>query len=189
MNIDHLGVTPSQTIGPFFKFGTEWIADEDIVSEDHPNSFMLRGTIYDGAGDPVPDAMLEIFQADEHGNFPPDSEANWSGFARRLTDEDGSYHIQTVKPGTVATSYGEMQAPHIVMVVFARGLLKPVFTRIYFPDETKANSSDPVLNALNSDEARGTMLAAKGASDALEFDVRLQDSSRGPETQFIQFGI
>lgn len=189
MNIDLLGVTPSQTIGPFFKFGTEWIADEDVVSSDHPNSFVLTGTAYDGAGDPVCDAMLEIFQADEQGKFPTESKAHWSGFARRLTDDNGSYQIRTVKPGAVATSYGEMQAPHIVMVLFARGLLKPVFTRIYFPDEAEANSSDPVLKALTSDDARSTMLAVKKADGTFEFDIRLQDSSRGPETQFIQFGI
>lgn len=188
MITNQLGRTPSQTIGPFFKFGTEWIADEDVVSPDHSDSFILTGIVYDGAGNPVSDGMIEIFQADGKGNFQQNASGSWSGFARRLTDENGSYTIRTIKPGAVKTSYGDIQAPHILMVVFARGLLKPVFTRIYFPDETVKNANDPLLSAIDNEEALGTMFAVKVSDSVFEFDVRLQDSTKGPETQFIQFG-
>ncbi|TAN20174.1 MAG: protocatechuate 3,4-dioxygenase subunit alpha [Actinomycetota bacterium] len=182
-----IGRTPSQTIGPFFKFGTEWIADEHIVSEDHEGAIVLTGAVYDGAGNPVPDAMLEIWQADENGNFPPDTPESWTGFARRLTDASGEYRIVTVKPGVVAAVSGEPQAPHISMVVFARGLLKPVFTRVYFDDDAEANASDPLLSALEDAEARSSLLAGAIGNSSYRFDIRLQDSSRGLETQFFAF--
>lgn len=182
-----LGKTPSQTIGPFFKFGTEWIASEDLARHDDPNSIELSGTVFDGAGNPVADAMIEICQADENGKFPPDTKETWIGWARRLTDENGGYRIRTIVPGVVETSSGEDQAPHMLVVVFARGLLRPVFTRIYFPDHADANSNDPLLSALD-DEAKGTMLAVREGPGKYRFDVRLQDSHKGPETKFIQFG-
>lgn len=188
MSYSELKVTPSQTIGPFFRFGTDWIADEDLVSDSYLNAINLRGTIYDGGGNPVPDAMLEIFQADEDGNFPPNTADSWSGFGRRLTDDSGSYEIRTVKPGPVATSCGVMQAPHISVIVFARGLLKPVFSRIYFDDESDANSKDPLLNAIPDVTSRNTLIAIKKGSSDFVFDIRLQDSQRGTETQFLSFG-
>ncbi len=181
------GPTPSQTIGPFFKFGTEWLADEHLASEDIEGAIFLTGSVYDGAGNPVPDAMLEIWQADENGNFPPDTLASWTGFARRLTDANGEYAIRSVKPGAVASASGELQAPHIAMVVFARGLLKPVFTRVYFDDESEANAVDPLLNALEDSDARSSLLAKGDGNRSYRFDVRLQDSFRGQETQFFAF--
>ncbi len=187
MNGTKMGVTPSQTIGPFFKFGTEWMASEDIVSQGASGAIVLQGTVYDGAGDPVPDAMLEVWQADQVGKFPPDTTEGWTGFARRLTDADGRYVIRTVKPGRVPDATGELQAPHIAMVVFARGLLKPVFTRVYFSDESDANASDPLLAELEDSQARSTLLAAL-EDGRYRFDIRLQESSRGPETQFFAFG-
>ncbi|MDA8081970.1 MAG: protocatechuate 3,4-dioxygenase subunit alpha [Actinomycetota bacterium] len=187
MSTSKLGATPSQTIGPFFKFGTEWIADEDVVPEDYSGAIVLMGTVFDGAGNPVPDAMVEIWQADNHGKFPPETLESWVGFARRLTDNNGDYRIRTVKPGPVPGTSGELQAPHILMVVFARGLLKPVFTRIYFADESGANAMDPLLNAIEDPVARSTLLASQKSGGTYEFDVRLQDSERGPETQFFLF--
>lgn len=189
MSNNELKVTPSQTIGPFFRFGTDWIATEQLVEEGHPNSIVLYGVVFDGGGNPVPDAMIEIFQADENGKFPPESAGSWSGFARRLTDENGGYQVRTVKPGTVAAANGELQAPHIAVVVFARGLLKPVFSRIYFSDEEESNSKDPLLVLLDDAEAKNTLVANSESGGRYRFDVRLQDSDLGPETQFIQFGI
>lgn len=188
MSNSELKVTPSQTIGPFFRFGTEWIANENVVPKDTANAITLRGTVYDGAGEPVPDAMIEIFQADQGGKFPPNTASWWSGFARRLTDDNGSYQITTVKPGPVATSFAVMQAPHISVVVFARGLLKPVFTRIYFADEAEANASDPLLSVIENEQCRETLIATKDGQQEYVFDVRLQDSKRGIETQFVIYG-
>lgn len=181
-----LGKTPSQTIGPFFRFGTEWLAEEDVVARDYPGSIVLKGTIYDGAGSPLPDAMIEILHADETGAFSSDTSASFRGFARRLTDDSGNYAIRTVKPGKVRSPRGDLQAPHIAVVVFARGLLKPVFTRIYFPNEP-GNESDQVLSAIEDDSARATLVAQRDADGAYRFDVRLQDSPKGPETQFFVF--
>ncbi len=187
MSTSKLGATPSQTIGPFFRFGTEWIAGEDVVDEGYTGAIVLEGSVYDGAGNPVPDAMVELWQSDENGKFPPDTSKSWMGFARRLSDGNGNYSIRTVKPGAVAASSGELQAPHIFMVVFARGLLKPVFTRIYFADETIANASDAVLNAIDDSIARSTLFASVKSEGIYQFDVRLQDSEKGPETQFFLF--
>ena len=187
MSNSQMGATPSQTIGPFFKFGTEWIAEEEIAAAGQLGTITLLGAVYDGAGNPVPDAMLEIWQADENGHFPPDTSESWVGFARRLTDSNGGYKIHTVKPGPVLAASGEVQAPHIFMVVFTRGLLKPVFTRVYFSDESDANANDPLLNAVEDLQARSTLLASVESQSTYRFDVRLQDSSRGPETQFFSF--
>lgn len=181
------GITPSQTIGPFFRFGTEWIANEDLVDEGTTGAILLQGIVYDGAGEPVPDAMVEIWQADENGKFPPNTAESWMGFARRLTGSSGSYRIRTIKPGQVPASSGEIQAPHIFMVVFARGLLKPVFTRVYFADESLSNANDPLLTAIDDDSARSTLLAFPEPDSSYRFDVRLQDSPRGQETQFFLF--
>ncbi len=182
-----LGITPSQTIGPFFRFGTEWIANEDLVEEGSIGAIILRGMVFDGAGEPVPDAMIEIWQADKNGKFPPNTVESWMGFARRLTDSSGTYTVRTIKPGQVPASSGEMQAPHIFMVVFARGLLKPVFTRVYFGDESLSNANDPLLTAIDDESARSTLLAVLEGDGSYRFDVRLQDSPKGQQTQFFLF--
>jgi protocatechuate 3,4-dioxygenase, alpha subunit len=116
--------------------------------------------VLDGAGDPVPDALVEIWQADEQGRYRADF-----GWGRSGCDLDGRYAFVTVKPGSV-----EGQAPHLTMLVFARGLLKPVLTRMYFPDEQAANADDPVLAALDD----GSSLIARPTNGGLEFDIRLQ---------------
>jgi protocatechuate 3,4-dioxygenase alpha subunit len=143
-------LTPSQTVGPFFALG---MADaKRLVGEDEPGAVRLEGAVYDGAGEPVPDAVLEIWQADR---------GLWG---RCRTDAAGRYGFVTVKPGTV-----EGQAPHIAMAIFARGLLKQLVTRVYFPDEEEANAADPVL-ALVGDAS----LVAREQDGALRFDVHLQ---------------
>jgi protocatechuate 3,4-dioxygenase, alpha subunit len=178
--------TPSQTIGPFFH---DALLDEDrseLVSPDHPEAIRIEGTVYDGEGEPVSDAMVEIWQANGAGRYddPADDREDlplnpetFSGFGRSGTDAGGRFSFVTVKPGPVPGPGGEMQAPHIMVSVFARGLLKHVVTRIYFPDEEEANANDPVLSSIEDPELRKTLVAHDGG-DALRFDVYLQGENQ-----------
>jgi protocatechuate 3,4-dioxygenase, alpha subunit len=168
------GTTPSQTIGPFFH---DALLDEDrsqLVPPEHPQAVRLEGNIYDGAGDHVPDAMVEIWQADHAGRY---DEEDFSGFGRSGTDDGGSFSFVTVKPGAVPAPDGRTQAPHIMVSVFARGLLKRLVTRIYFPDEAEANAEDPVLSSIEDPEHRRT-LVARDEGGALRFDIRLQGENQ-----------
>ena len=174
--------TPSQTIGPFFH---DALLDEDrseLVPADHPRAVRIEGKILDGAGDPVPDAMVELWQADESGRYanPADDPATFSGFGRTGTDADGRFSFVTVKPGPV--SEGTQQAPHVTVSIFARGLLKRLITRIYFPDEGESNARDPLLSSIEDPRSRETLLA-RDEGGALRFDVRLQG---GDQTAFFE---
>jgi protocatechuate 3,4-dioxygenase alpha subunit len=151
-----LGLTPSQTVGPFFSFGLCERPCNVLV----PDGIRIEGRVLDGAGEPVPDAMLETWQADERGAYRPDF-----GWARCGTDSDGRFSFTTAKPGRV-----DGQAPHLEVLVFARGLLKPLLTRLYFPDED--NEADPVLASLDPDR-RATVVAVPDGG-GLRFDVHLQ---------------
>jgi protocatechuate 3,4-dioxygenase, alpha subunit len=163
--------TPSQTVGPYFSIGLPWPDGPEVVPDGTEGAIWLRGTVFDGAREPIPDAMIETWQADPDGNYET---PGFRGFGRCATDETGAWAIHTVKPG----ANGE-QAPHIAVALFARGLLKHVFTRIYFADEDEANTADPVLAGL--DEATRATLVAVREEDGYRFDVRLQ----GPdETAF-----
>jgi protocatechuate 3,4-dioxygenase, alpha subunit len=148
--------TPSQTVGPYFSLGLLDPPANELV----PNGVRITGRVLDGAGEPVPDAMVEIWQADEDGRYRPEF-----GWGRSGCDEGGRFAFVTCKPGRV-----EGQAPHLTVMVFARGLLKPVLTRMYFPDETEANSEDRVLSAVEDPSS----LVAEADGDSLEFDIRLQ---------------
>jgi protocatechuate 3,4-dioxygenase, alpha subunit len=163
------GPTPSQTIGPYFRFGMASMARRDLVPPGSPGAVTVNGRVFDGAGQPVPDAMVEIWQADSHGGFEPGNEPGWRGFGRCLSDRDGRFEFTTVKPGRVDGD----QAPHIDVSVFARGLLQRLVTRIYFPDETAANDADPVLRSIDDPAARATLVAADD-DGRLRFDVHLQ---------------
>jgi protocatechuate 3,4-dioxygenase alpha subunit len=179
-------LTPSQTVGPFFH---DALLDEDrseLVPPDHPEATRIEGTVYDGVGEPVSDAMVEIWQANGAGRYndPKDdrqelplSPENFSGFGRSGTDAGGRFSFVTVKPGPVPLPDGGMQAPHIMVSVFARGLLKRVVTRIYFPDEEEANANDPVLSSAEDPGFRRT-LVAHDEGDALRFDVYLQGENQ-----------
>jgi protocatechuate 3,4-dioxygenase alpha subunit len=149
--------TPSQTVGPFFWFGLCERPCSEIVAD---GSLRLEGRVLDGAGDPVPDAMVEVWQADEEGRYRGDF-----GWGRCGTDPDGGYAFTTVKPGSV-----DGQAPHLEVLVFARGLLKPVLTRIYFDGDP--HDGDPVLSRLSAEERR--TLVAEPADGRARFDVHLQ---------------
>jgi protocatechuate 3,4-dioxygenase alpha subunit len=163
--------TPSQTVGPYFAIGLPWEDGPDVVPDGAESAIWLRGTVFDGAGDPIPDAMIETWQADPGGRHDT---PGFRGFGRCPTAADGSWAIRTVKPGATGG-----QAPHVMVAVFARGLLKHLFTRIYFGDEEQAHAADPVLGGLDA-AARATLVAAR-EEDGYRFDVRLQ----GPdETAF-----
>src|SRR3954449_12014049 len=163
--------TPSQTVGPFFSLGLAWEDGPAVVAEGAPGAVWLRGRVLDGAGEGIPDALVETWQAGPDGPLA----AGFRGFGRCGTDEGGRWAIRTVKPGVVEPG----SAPHLAVAVFARGLLKHVVTRLYFADEAAANATDAVLAALDGD-ARATLIAA-AAEDGYRFDIRLQ----GPgETAF-----
>lgn len=158
-------LTPSQTIGPFFSHALTWPDGAHVVPEGIRDACWLRGRVYDGAGEPVPDALVESWQADPDGRF--DNPA-FRGLARCPSDENGRWAIRTVKPGAP----GGGQAPHLVLSVFARGLLNRVVTRVYFGDEPEANAADQVLARVA--EARRDTLLAQVAADGYTFDIRLQ---------------
>jgi len=162
-------ITPSQTVGPFFAIGLPWPDGPHVVPAGTPGAVWLRGQVVDGAGEPVPDALIETWQADATGRYGADG---FRGFARAPTDDAGHYAILTVKPGPVPGPDGSTQAPHVAVSVFARGLLNRVVTRVYFPDEEAANATDPVLARVPAD-ARATLIARTG-DDGYVFDIRLQ---------------
>ncbi len=159
------GQTPSQTVGPYFALGLFAQEADELVPAGTSGAIRVSGRVLDGAGEPVPDAMVEAWQADEDGHYRTDF-----GWGRSGCDADGRFSFITVKPGRVANSSGEWQAPHLMVMVFARGLLKPVLTRMYFPDEEEANAQDHVLSAVDD----GSSLVARPTGEGLEFDVRLQ---------------
>ena len=174
--------TPSQTVGPFYALpgGLLWPDGPEVVPADTPGALLLRGTVRDGAGEPVPDAVLEIWQADERGRFshpadPRGQRASFEGFGRCGTDPDGGFWFRTVKPGPLPTPDGRTEAPHLDVTVLARGMLDRLVTRVYFPDEEAANAADPVLSTV--DAARRATLVAAATPGGYQFDIRLQ----GPE--------
>jgi protocatechuate 3,4-dioxygenase alpha subunit len=183
-----LQVTPSQTVGPYFAIGLTWEDGPFVVPEGTEGAIWLRGRVTDGEGEPVPDAVIETWQADPDGRFDhPDDPRGASGsdfraFGRAGTDAAGEYAILTLKPGPVPGPNGTMQAPHIDVSVFARGLLNRCVMRIYFADEAEANANDPVLASVPED--RRATLVAERTDDGYRLDVRLQGED---ETVFLEF--
>ena len=181
------GITPSQTVGPYFAYALTPadytltpLAGGDLRTDDAVGEpIVIEGLITDGDGMPIPDAMIEIWQADGAGRYAGTADAlpntRFKGFGRSET-KSGRFRFATVKPGRVAGPEGGLQAPHIDVGVFARGMLKRLVTRIYFSDEA-ANSADPIL-ALVPAERRGTLIARRdGTRDGLPryvFDIRVQ---------------
>ena len=176
-----LGTTPSATVGPYLAIGLTWADGPYAVTAGTPGAVWLRGRVLDGAGDLVPDALVETWQADPDGRFahPDDPRGGarypgFRGFGRSHTVEPpGEYGVLTLKPGRVTDGEGGLQAPHVDVSVFARGLLDRVVTRIYFADEAEANEQDAVLRSLPDDAARRTLLARPGG-DGYVLDVVLQ---------------
>jgi protocatechuate 3,4-dioxygenase alpha subunit len=176
-----LQASTSQTVGPFFIIGCTWLNRNEIAGEGVAGErVIIEGRVLDGDGKPVPDALLEIWQANSQGKYahPDDTqnkpvEPNFQGFGRIPTDDDGKFRFTTIKPGPVSDPDGKPQAPHLAVSVFARGLLRRLVTRMYFPDE-RENSADYVLNLVEP-ERRGTLIAKKGLSAGkLEWNVVLQ---------------
>jgi protocatechuate 3,4-dioxygenase, alpha subunit len=193
------GITPSQTVGPYFAYGLtsngkyDWndafsnnLLTPDVTGE----RIRVVGTVFDGDGLPVPDCMLEIWQADAQGRFsdPKDARAlpnsSFKGFGRTGTDANGDYFFDTIKPGPVPDPDGKPQAPHIMIAIYARGMLLHLYSRIYFDGEA-ANAADSVLALVPADR-RATLIAARqpGAGNAAyRFDIRLQGDN---ETVFFE---
>ncbi len=175
-----LELTPSQTIGPFFayaltprSYGGKELATEQVATEGVAGErIRIEGAVYDGDGVPVGDAMIETWQADAEGRFNAAGNAGFTGFGRAETNAEGAYFIETVRPGALPGPNGAMQAPHLTVSVFARGLLIRLATRVYFDGEP-GNAGDPVL-ALVPQERRATLIAKRGADGVYRFDVRLQ---------------
>src|SRR5690625_2038259 len=189
LTTDDLTPTPGQTIGPFFGYfnAAESVHlpfenGEHLVPPSDPRAVQLIGTVYDGEGTPIPDAMIEIWQADEHGNIPTQDGSlirdpfAFTGWGRATTDNVGTYRFTTVEPGAT----DEDKAPFIHVVVFARGLLNKLHTRVYLPD-TPGLDDDATLSALGD---RAQTLIATRDGQRLIFDIHLQGAH---ETVFFQF--
>lgn len=207
--------TPWQTVGPFFHYGLPWkggadlIAGEgklgarlDLIPDGHyllgpgeagrpppeGDAIEIFGSVLDGDGQPIPDAMIEIWQANAQGRYASDADLreelaldpNFIGFGRSSTGVDGSFRFRTLKPGRVPGPGNSLQAPHIALGVFGRGLLKRLVTRIYFEGDT-ANVEDPILALVP--EARRETLIARREGEAWRFDIRLQGEG---ETVFFE---
>jgi len=187
----------SQTVGPFFHLGMVYLERDNFVAEGVAGErITIRGKVFDGDGEPVPDAVLEIWQADSAGRYPSEFSPQNSvsprflGFGRIETDDNGEFKFTTIKPGRVPAPDGSLQAPHIVVTLFSRGLLKPLRTRLYFPDEP-GNVDDAVLRQVPPDR-RSTLMATRagkrGAQNAPEnsFDWNIVMQGDG-ETVFFDY--
>ena len=171
--------TPGQTVGPFLSLGLAWEGGEYVADPGTPDAFWIRGRLLDGEGEPVPDGLIETWQADPAGRFdhPDDPRGavrtpGFRGLGRTCTDSDGRWGVHTVRPGAVPGDGDQPQAPHLDVSVFARGLLHRLVTRIYLGDEGDANAADPVLRGLDAD-ARATLIAAPDG-DGYRHDIVLQ---------------
>lgn len=174
--------TPSQTVGPFFHLGcTEQASVGSLVTPSTKGErIRLVCRVFDGDGQPVPDAMIEIWQANAEGRYahPEDVQQkpldpNFNGFGRLASDEQGSCVFETIMPGSVPGNDDTFQSPHINVSIFARGVLKRLATRIYFAGNP-TNTEDPIL-ALVPAERRSTLLAQPDATDKTRwlFDIHL----------------
>jgi protocatechuate 3,4-dioxygenase, alpha subunit len=171
------GQTPSQTVGPFFHYGLPWKGGADLVGKSDMGArpegevIDLRGRVLDGQGEALPDAMLEIWQANAAGRYASLADRrddipldpHFIGFGRAATAATGEFHFRTIRPGRVPGPDGALQAPHIALSVFGRGLLKRLVTRLYFSDCVE-NDADPILRCVPA-WRRGTLIAQRRGSD------------------------
>ena len=179
-----------QTVGPYLHIGLDWLTTRDIAGRGVKGERVkIAGRLIDGDGAGVGDGLVEIWQANAAGKYahPEDKqnkplERGWRGFGRIPTDVKGGFEFNTIKPGRVPGPDGKLQAPHLVVAVFMRGLLKHLATRIYFPDEP-ANTEDPILKLVPA-ARRATLMARRAGKNALEWNVILQGKN---ETVFFDF--
>jgi len=178
--------TPNQTVGPFFGFALPYEGGPDVVPGHRPNAIRLHGTVSDGAGEPIPDAILEIWQADETGVVSRELGGHdrdgftFTGFGRAAVNLAGHYTFTTVKPGPVAGG-----APYALVTIFARGLIQHLFTRAYFPEDAEAHGADAVLSAV-PEGRRATLVSVADGPASYRFDIRLQGEG---ETVFLGFDV
>ncbi|MDB5840263.1 MAG: protocatechuate 3,4-dioxygenase subunit alpha [Herminiimonas sp.] len=185
--------TSSQTIGPYLHIGTDWMNTPNLAGEQASGErIVIEGRLFDGNANPITDGLIEIWQANAHGKYahPEDTrdlplETGFRGFGRVPTDAYGFFRFTTVKPGRVPGPDGKLQAPHISVAIFARGLLKQLTTRLYFPDG-EGNADDPVLSMVPA-ERRATLVARAVAArpGVLEWNIAIQGDAGGQgETVF-----
>ena len=178
--------TASQTAGPYLHIGMmpaaagidcDWAGPGNQLT-DADQRIRIEGTVVDGLDSPVRDAQIEIWQADEQGRYYGAGDAGFTGFGRAVADfETGLWWFETVKPGPVTNHDGRLMAPHVSVMVFARGINIGLHTRLYFDDEAEANASDPVLALVENPRRRDTLIAARevgGETPLYRFDIRLQ---------------
>lgn len=177
--------TADQTVGPFFRDGLVYSGDRQLVASGTPGAIVLDGRVLDGAGDPVPDALIEIWQPDargaivrEHGSRAR-RPGSFSGFGRCETDPEGWYAFTTIEPAPLRPG----TAAFFAVKVFARGLLAVLDTRIYVPGDDAALESDPLLTELDP-ARRATLIAERTEPERLTHDIRLQGQD---ETVFLAF--
>jgi protocatechuate 3,4-dioxygenase alpha subunit len=181
-------------VGPFFKIGCGWLHQDDLAGDGVAGErITIHGRVLDGDGIPVPDAFLEIWQANSHGKYahPEDTqdkslEPGFTGFGRVPVDREGIFRFVTIKPGSVPGPDNKDQAPHLVISIFMRGLLKRLTTRMYFPNDVR-NASDPILNRVDP-ARRSTLIAGSMTGDTsdVEWNVILQGRH---ETVFFDLGL
>lgn len=185
MKSTHPTATPGQTVGPFFGFALPFERGHELVPPGSPGAIQFHGVVTDGEGQPVPDALLEIWQTGADGTVPTATGSlqrdgfTFTGWGRASTGDDGRYSFSTVLPGPARPG----AAPFILVTVFARGLLNRLFTRAYLPGHHLAD--DPLLTPL-SPERRQTLIAIRDAR-GLRFDIQLQDALDAPETVFLRY--
>jgi protocatechuate 3,4-dioxygenase alpha subunit len=176
--------TPGQTIGPFFAFGLDYAKKHEVAFPHSPEAIVLGGTVYDGAGAPIPDAIVEIFGATPEGTVPDArgsrrrDDHSFTGFGRAATTDDGHYEFWTRNPGPI-----DGKAPFFAAVVFARGLPNKLHTRIYLPEHEELRTADPFLSSLTPEE-RDSLIATRTPDGGLHFDIRLQGEK---ETVFLVY--
>jgi len=179
-----LVATPGQTIGPFYGYALPYDGDATLVPPGHPDAIRLHGRVLDGAGNPVPDALIEIWQADPAGRVVREPGSlhrdgfTFTGWGRCGTDNTGHYSFTTLRPGPTAPG----AAAYVAVTIFARGLLNRLFTRAYLPAEESVLAGDPLLSSVDPDR-RGTLVAAAD-EHGFAFDIRLQGED---ETVFLTY--
>ncbi|MGC3964036.1 MAG: protocatechuate 3,4-dioxygenase subunit alpha [Rhodocyclaceae bacterium] len=175
-----LSTTSSQTVGPYYRIGLDWLIKTDLAPEGVAGErVVIEGRLTDADGKGIPDAVLEIWQANSRGRYPSPSdtreeielESAFRGWGRVPTDDNGVFRFTTIKPGSVPGYNGEPQAPHLNVTLLMRGILRHLYTRMYFPDD--ATTHDPVL-ALVPQERRATLIARQTSPGKLHWDVVVQ---------------